>query len=167
MTLIEDNVGKRYKYCDSCEALLPEPGMFCVQCMIPEAADPNPQKDISFSQACSRISLLIIIFVLIVFYKMEINPLKFFKNLDTNNVPHKMPEDEDYKIYFNVNTGFAKVRDKPNSKTSTTLFVLTKGTQVEVLEKKGEWSRIRSKKNAGKKVLTGWLVSNLLDSEIK
>ena len=79
----------------------------------------------------------------------------------------KVVEDEEYRIFFKTNVSFTNLRDAPNTKTSTILFVLTQGTQVEILEKKGKWSKIRSKPGPKEPARTGWLASKLIDSEIK
>ena len=90
-----------------------------------------------------------------------------FLDSGTDEVSLQVAEDEDYEIFFKVNVSFANLRNKPNTKTSTILFVLTQGTQVEILEKKGKWSKIRSKPGPKELARTGWLASNLIDSEIK
>ena len=79
----------------------------------------------------------------------------------------QVAEDEDYKIFFKVNVSFANLRDAPNINTSTILWVLTRGTQVEILEKKGKWTKIRSIPRAKEPSFTGWVASVLLVSEIK
>jgi uncharacterized protein len=79
----------------------------------------------------------------------------------------KVAEDEDFKLFFKVKVSSANLRDKPNTKTSKIIFVLSKGTPVEVLGKKGNWSKIRSNPRSGEESQTGWLASKLLDSEIK
>ena len=79
----------------------------------------------------------------------------------------KVAEDEDFKLFFKVKVNFANLRDKPNIKTSKVIFVMSKGTPVEVLEKKGKWSKIRLNPKPGEEARTGWLASKLLDSEIK
>ena len=99
--------------------------------------------------------------------KLDINLLNLFQDLGTDEVTLQIAEDEDYEIFFKVNVSFANLRDKPNTKTSTILFVLGKGTQVEILEKKGKWSKIRSKPRPKEPTRTGWLASKLIDSEIK
>ena len=158
---------RRYQYCDSCGTLLPAPGFYCVQCDPPEHPDPDPEKDIAFPQAFLRIILLILIFIVVAVYKLEIDSTAFFQDLSPQEVPVKVAEDEDYQMVFKVNVSFVNLRDKPSTKTSTILFVLTQDTGVEVLEEKGKWSKIRSNPGPGEKSRTGWLVSRLLESEIK
>ncbi|MBT3921475.1 MAG: SH3 domain-containing protein [Nitrospina sp.] len=158
---------REYQYCDSCGTLLPAPGFYCIQCNPPEHPEPDPEKGMGFSQACLRIFLLVLVFVVVAVFKLGIDSTVLFQKMDEQEVPLKVAKDEDYKMVFKVNVSFANLRNEPNTKTSTILFVLTQGTEVEVLEKKGKWSKIRSKSNQKEKSRTGWLVNRLLDSEIK
>lgn len=157
----------RYQYCDSCGTLLPAPGFYCVICDPPQHPELDPDKGLDFSQACLRIALLTLIFLVVAVFKLEINLTSLFQDQSSHEAPLKVSEDEDYYIVYRVKVSFANLRDKPNAKTSTILFVLRQGTQVEVLEKKGKWSKIRSKPGSGEQARTGWLATRLLDSEIK
>ncbi len=157
----------RGQHCDTCGAILPAPGFFCAQCGPPSAPDIDTENGLSFFQACLRITLLTLIFIAVVMVKLEIDPATLFQNQEVKEPPLKIAEDEDYKIFFKVNVSFANLRDEPDTTTSTILFVLPKGTQVEVLDKKEGWSKIRSKPKSGEQARTGWLASKLLDSEIK
>jgi hypothetical protein len=158
---------RKYQYCDSCGTLLPAPGFYCVQCEPPEAPEPDPEKGMGFSQACLRIALLTLVFLILAVYKLEIDSTSLFQGLSTSEVPLKVAEDDDYYMVFKVNVSFANLRNEPNTKKSTILFVLTQGKEVEVLDKKGRWSKVRSKPGPGEQSRTGWIVSRLLDSEIK
>jgi hypothetical protein len=161
------NMKRKHQYCDVCGTLLPAPGYFCVQCDPPEPPNPDPEKGLNFSQAFLRISLLILIFIIVAVVRLEIDLQNLVPKEVASEAPLKVAEDEDFKLLFKVKVSFANLRDKPNSKTSKILFVLSKGTSVEVLEKKGKWSKIRSNPGPGEKARTGWLASKLLDSEIK
>ena len=161
------NIKREYQYCDTCGSLLPAPGFFCVKCDPPEPPEPDPEKGLDFSQTYLRIALLALIFMVVVVVKLEINPLSLFHDSSTDEIPLQVAEDKDYEMFFKVNVSFANLRDAPNTKTSTILFVLTQGTEVEILEKKGKWSKIRSKPKAKDSPRTGWLASKLIDSEIK
>ncbi len=154
-----------YKYCDTCGALLP--GFYCVQCDPPQSPDPDPEKGLNFSQTCARITLITLIFIVVAVVKLEINPLSLFQGSGSDEVPLEIAKDEDFELVFRVNVSFANLRDKPDMKTSTILFVLTRGTEVEVLEKKGKWSKIRSKPRLKEPRRIGWVGSKLIDSEIK
>ena len=161
------NTKRSYQYCDSCGTLLPAPGFFCVRCNPPEPPEPDPEKGLNVSQAYLRIALLTLVFIVIAVVKLEINPLNLFLDSGTDEVSLQVAEDEDYEIFFKVNVSFANLRNKPNTKTSTILFVLTQGTQVDILEKKGKWSKIRSKPGAKNPSRTGWMPSKLIDSYIE
>jgi hypothetical protein len=161
------NIKSKYQYCDVCLALLPAPGFFCVKCDPPEPPDPNPEKGLIVSQAFLRIVLLILVFIVVAIVRLEIDLQNLTPEEVASEAPHKIAEDEDFKLLFKVKVSFANLRDKPNTKTSKIIFVLSKGTQVEVLGKKGNWSKIRSNPRPGEESRTGWLVSRLLDSQIK
>ena len=161
------NMKRKHQYCDVCGTLLPAPGYFCVQCDPPEPPDPDPEKGLNFSQASLRIVLLILIFIVVAVVRLDIDLHKLIPEEVASEAPLKIAEDEDFKMFFKVKVSFANLRDKPNIKTSKILLVLPKGTSVEVLEKKGKWSKIRSNPVPGEEARTGWLASKLLDSEIK
>ena len=161
------NMKRKHQYCDVCGTLLPAPGYFCVQCDPPEPPDADPEKGLNFSQASLRIVLLILIFIVVAVVRLDIDLHILIPEEVASEAPLKIAEDEDFKMFFKVKVSFANLRDKPNIKTSKILFVLPKGTSVEVLEKKGKWSKIRSNPVPGEEARTGWLASKLLDSEIK
>ena len=161
------NLKRKHQYCDVCGTLLPAPGFFCVKCDPPEPPDPDPEKGLNVSQASLRIVLLILVFILVAVVRLEID----LQNLAPEEVASeellKVAEDEDFKLLFKVKANSANLRNKPSTKRSEIISVLSKATQVEVLEKKGRWSKIRSNPNQGEEALTGWIASKLLDSEIK
>ena len=159
------NMKSRYQYCDSCGSLLPAPGFYCVMCDPP--ALPEEEPGLNFFQTFLRIDLIALVFIAVAIFKLDINSVNLLPEQGIPEAPLKVAEDEDYKIFYKVNVSFANLRDHPNTKTSKILFVLTQGTQVEVLGKKGKWAKIRSKSKPGKKSRTGWLANRLLDSEIK
>jgi len=161
------NMKRKHQYCDVCGTLLPAPGFFCVQCDPPVPPDPDPEKGLNVSQASLRIVILILIFIAVAVVRLEIDLGNLVPQEVVSEVPLKVAEDEDFKLLFKVKVSFANLRDKPNTKTSKIIFVLSKDTSVEVLEKKGNWSKIRSNPKPGEKSRTGWLASKLLDSEIK
>ncbi len=161
------NMKRKHQYCDVCGTLLPAPGFFCVQCDPPEPPDSDPEKGLNLSQASLRIILLVLIFIVVAVVRLDIDLLNLVPEEVARETPLKVAEDEDFKLLFKVKVSFANLRDKPNTKTSKILFVLSKGTPVEVLEKKGKWSKIRSKPKPGEEARIGWLASKLLGSEIK
>ena len=161
------NIKRKHQYCHVCVALLPAPGFFCVKCDPPEPPDPDPEKGLVVSQAFLRIVLLILVFIVVAVVRLEIDLQNQAPEEVAGKAPLKVAEDEDFKLLFKVKVSSANLRDKPNTKTSKIIFVLSKGTQVEVLGEKGNWSKIRSNPRPGEESQTGWLVSNFLDSEIK
>ena len=161
------NLKRKHQYCDVCVTLLPAPGFFCIKCDPPEPPDPDPEKGLIASQASLRIVLLILVFIVVAVVRLEIDLQNLAPEEVASEASLKVAEDEDFKLLFKVKVSFANLRDKPNTKTSKIIFVLSKGTPVEVLEKKGNWSKIRSNPRPGEESRTGWLASKLLDSEIK
>ena len=161
------NLKRKHQYCDVCVTLLPAPGFFCVKCDPPEPPDPDPEKGLIASQASLRIVLLILVFIVVAVVRLEIDLQNLAPEEVASEASLKVAEDENFKLIFKVKVSIAKLHDKPNTKTSKIKFVLSKGTQVEVFGKKGNWSKIRSNPRPGEETRTGWLASKLLDSEIK
>ena len=85
-----------------------------------------------------------------------------------NETKLEIPDDEDFKLFYKINTGLANVRSLPNSKTSKIIATLPMDTQVEILhEMHRGWSKVKYKKEPGDKYKTGWIATKLLSSEIK
>jgi uncharacterized protein YgiM (DUF1202 family) len=82
-------------------------------------------------------------------------------------IPFKVSEDKDFKVFFKVNTKMANLRNLPNMKTSKIIGSLRMGDQVEVLGDDRVWSNVKLKPQAGEEAKTGWIATKLLDSEIK
>lgn len=158
---------RRQQYCDTCGTLLPAPGFYCVQCEPPIPPESDPEKGLDVFPASLRIALLTLVFIVVAVFKLEINLQNLFQKAVTAEVPLKVAEDKSFELFFKIKVSFANLRDKPSTKKGKILFILTQGTQVEVLEKKGKWSKIRSKPRDGEQVETGWVSNKLLHSEIK
>ena len=161
------NLKRKHQYCDVCVTLLPAPGFFCIKCDPPEPPDPDPEKGLIASQASLRIVLLVLVFIVVAVVKLEIDFQNLASGEKASEVPLKVLEDKDFKLLFKVKVISANLRNIPNTKGSKIISVLSKGTPVEVLEKKDRWSKIRSNTNPEEEPLTGWIASKLLDSEIK
>jgi hypothetical protein len=161
------NMKRKHQYCDVCGTLLPAPGFFCILCEPPESPERDTEKGLNTSQTFIRIALLTLIFIVVVVVKLEID----LQNLNPQEVASESPlivvEDEDFKLVFQVKVKLANLRDKPNTKTSKILSRLTKGTPVEILNKTGQWSKIKTKPRTGEQSRVGWIGSKLLDSEIE
>ena len=157
---------RKYLYCDSCNSLLPAPGYYCVQCEPPQGPESDSEGELKFSKAMLRISLLTLLFLVIAVFKLEIKMMDVFSS-SAQETPMKVAEDEDFKIFFKVNTGLVNLRSLPNMKTSKIPGSLVMGAQVEVLGAERGWSKIKLKPQAGEEPKTGWIVTKLLDSEIK
>jgi len=156
----------KYLYCDSCNSLLPASGLFCVQCDPPEGPILVPEGELTFPQAMLRIALLILLFLTIAIFKLDINVIEVLSN-NQDETKIKVTEDEDFKIVFKVNAVMANIRSLPNIKTSTIIDKIPKSTQVMVNGVEGDWSRIKYRAEIGANFKTGWIATRLLDSEIK
>ena len=157
---------RKYLYCDSCSSLLPAPGYYCVQCEPPQGPGSDSEGDLKFSQAMLRICLLTLLFLVIVFYKLDVNLMDGFSS-SVQEIPFKVSEDKDFKVFFKVNTRMVNLRNLPNMKTSKIIGSLRMGDQVEVLGVDRVWSNVKLEPHPGKEVKTGWIATKLLDSEIK
>ena len=156
---------QKYLYCDSCNSLLPAPGFYCVKCEPPKGPASNLENQLPLSQAMLRISLLIILFLAILVFKLDLN-VKEALIPQQGNTKIKVAEDEDFKLFFKVNTGLVNIRSLPNMKTSKIIGTITQGKQVEILGTKGKWSKVKYKEESGANK-SGWIATKFLDSEIK
>tara|TARA_B100000686_G_C16372570_1_gene753318 strand:+ start:115 stop:633 length:519 start_codon:yes stop_codon:yes gene_type:complete len=164
---LRDESERKYFYCDTCNSLLPPPGYFCAQCEPPCGPDLNVENELTFSQAILRIILLTLLFMVVAKFQLDINIWDgpTFGQQETKLI---IAEDEDFKLFYRINTGLANVRSLPNSKTSEIIATLPMDTQVEILhEMHRGWSKVRYKKEPGDKYKTGWIATKLLSSEIK
>ncbi|MZH04187.1 MAG: SH3 domain-containing protein [Nitrospinae bacterium] len=161
-----DEPEHKYLYCDSCNSLLPEPGFYCVKCEPPKGPDSFSEADLTFSQAMLRIALLTLLFVVIAVFRLDIDMGQVVSS-GSKETPLKIAVDEDFKIFFKVNTGLANLRSLPNVKSSKIIDTISLGTQVEVVGTERGWSKVIYKPGPGVKAKTGWIATKLLDSEIK
>jgi hypothetical protein len=157
---------RKYLYCDSCNSLLPAPGYYCVQCEPPQGPESDSAGDLKLSQAILRISLLTLLFLVIAVFKLDIKLADVFSS-SPQEIPLKVSEDEDFKVFFKVNTGMVNLRSLPNMKTSKIIGSLRMGDQVEVLGVERVWSKVKLKPLSVEESKTGWIATKLLDSEIK
>jgi hypothetical protein len=157
---------RKYLYCDSCTSLLPAPGYYCVQCEPPQGPELESQGELKLSQAMLRISLLTLMFLIVAVFKLDIN-LKDFFSSSIQVTPLKVTEDEDFKVFFKVNTRVANMRNLPNMKNSKIIDSLKMGVKVEVLGAERGWSKVKLKPQVGEGTKIGWIATKLLDSEIK
>ena len=157
---------RKFLYCDSCNSLLPAPGYYCVQCEPPQGPGSDCEGDLKFSQAMLRICLLTLLFLVIVFYKLDVK-LMDSSSSSVQEIPLKVSEDKDFKVFFKVNTKMVNLRNLPKMKTSKIIGSLRMGDQVELLGVDRVWSNVKLKPQAGEEAKTGWIATKLLDSEIK
>ena len=157
---------RKYLYCDSCNSLLPAPGYYCVQCEPPQGPGSDSEGELKFSQAMLRISLLTLLFLVIAFYKLDLKLMNGF-SFSVQEIPLKVSEDKDFKVFFKVNRKIVNLRNLPKMKTSKIIGSLRMGDQVELLGVDRVWSNVKLKPQAGEEPKIGWIATKLLDSEIK
>jgi hypothetical protein len=157
---------RKYLYCDTCNSLLPAPGYYCVQCEPPQGPELESQGELKFSHAMLRVSLLTLMFLIVAVFKLDIKFKDFFSSIE-QETPLITVEDEDFKVFFKVNTRLANLRGLPNMKNSKIIDTLKMGDQVEVLGAESGWSKVKLKPQAGEGTKIGWIATKLLESEIK
>ena len=137
-----------------------------MRCEPPEGPELESQGELKFSQAMLRISLLTLMFLIVAVIKLDIKLKDVFLS-SVKETPFKVADDKDFKVFFKVNTRLANLRSLPNMKNSKIIDSLKMGVQVEVLETKNEWSKVKFKPQVGEGTKIGWIATKLLDSEIK
>lgn len=153
---IEDrSKGVTASNCFICQAPLPPKALFCPNCGPPAPAEEDPEEGISFGQAFARIFLLVLLFGVIAVYKLDISVTQMIKETFTGTQPvpaatETLEEEEpDFKTIYVVNVSAANVRDKGSMEGSKILFVLERGSEVEILERGEEWSKIKIGEGSG------------------
>ena len=161
-----ENLEHKDLYCDACNSPIPRPGFFCVQCGPPEGPVAVLERELTFFKMILRITLLILLFIMIAVFKLDINLLEVLpKNQDIEQM--NVAGDEDFKIIFKVNAAVANIRNIPNIKSSKIIDSIPVGTQVNVNGVEGDWSKIKYRSGPKANFNTGWIATRLLDSEIK
>ena len=137
-----------------------------MQCEPPKGPESDSEGDLKFSQAMLRICLLTLLFLVIAFYKLDVKLMDSFSS-SVQEIPFKVSEDKDFKVFFKVNTKMANLRNLPKMKNSKIIGSLRMGDQVELLGVDRVWSNVKLKPQAGEEPKIGWIATKLLDSEIK
>ena len=153
-------------YCGACNSPIPPPGFFCVKCGPPEGPISVVEGELTFLKMILRSTLLILLFIIIAVFKLDIDILEVLPN-NQNIEQINVAEDEDFKIIFKVNAAVANIRNIPNIKSSKIIDSIPVGTQVNVNGVEGDWSKIKYRSGPKGNLNTGWIATRLLDSEIK
>tara|TARA_Y100001936_G_scaffold201426_1_gene203634 strand:+ start:52 stop:567 length:516 start_codon:yes stop_codon:yes gene_type:complete len=166
LKIFRENPEDKDLYCGACNSPIPPPGFFCVQCGPPEGPVVVVKGELTFLKMILRSTLLILLFIIIAVFKLDINILGVLpKNQDIEQM--NVAEDEDFKIIFKVNAAIANIRNIPNIKSSKIIDSIPRGTQVNVNGVEGDWSKIKYRPGPKGNHNTGWIATRLLDSEIK
>ena len=153
-------------YCNTCNSIMPPPGFFCIQCGPPDGPVAVTEGELTFSKMILRVTLLILLFLLVAIFKLDINMMEVL-SINQGETQIKVPKDEDFKIIFKINTGLANIRNLPNMKTGKIIDSIPIGTQVMVNGIQGNWSKIKYSPELNGNQKTGWIATRFLDSEIK
>ena len=163
---IGENPENKDIYCGTCSSRIPSPGFFCIQCGPPEGPVEAIEGELTFSKMILRVTLLILLFLIIAVFKLDINMTEVL-SINHDEKQMEVADDDDFKIIFKVNTGLANIRNLPNMQTSKIIDSIPIGTQVMVNGIEGGWSKIKYSHELNDNLKTGWIATRLLDSEIK
>ena len=166
LTSFRENPEYKNLYCGTCNSLVPPPGFFCIQCGAPEGPVAVIEGELTFLKTILRITLLILLFLIIAVFKLDINMIEVLQ-INEDEKQMRIAEDEDFKIFFKVNAAVANIRNLPNMKTSKIIDSVPIGTQVNVNGVEGDWSKIKYRSGSNGNLNEGWIATRLLDSEVK
>ena len=150
-------------YCISCNQSLKPGAAFCEHCGPPTLPGDIPESGMTFGQAFKKISLLTLVFLVLVAYKLDWNFQVFFNSGPPTLQPEKageVPQDDDYQLFHYVNVPLANIREKPDKK-SKIITGAGKGERLIILEKGEHWTQVDL---GGKK---GWIATHLLSTSIE
>ena len=165
LKIIGETTENKDIYCDTCSSLIPPPGFFCIQWGPPEGPVAAIEGELTFSKMILRVTLLILLFLIIAVFKLDINMTEVL-SINHDEKQMEVADDDDFKIIFKVNTGLANIRNLPNMQTSKIIDSIPIGTQVMVNGIEGGWSKIKYSHELNDNLKTVWISTRLLDSEI-
>ena len=152
-------------YCAVCNGPLPSGSIFCSDCDPPLPPGKEPEETgLSFGQALLRIGVLVILFALIAFSKLDISFDRLLAEkqmkgeLETLSVDEQ-PKDGDFLTVHIVIAPLVNIRSEP-SMDGKIILVAEQGMDIELIEGSEDWSKVRV---LGK---TGWIFNELFKSEI-
>ncbi len=160
--------GRDVDICSVCNTVIRPSRIFCEGCGPPKLPPEEVPEGIGFWQTSFRVTLVVLVFSGLVFYKFQ---PETFTSLDTlvTKIKSKIPatreetataNEPDFKLVHKVNVDRANVRAEASSK-SEVIEVLNKGQVVQMIRKTEAWSQIQL---SGKK---GWIATRLLDSKVE
>lgn len=100
---MEDDKAYIEEYCTACHKPLPPNSLFCSHCGPPQPPPRVPEGGITFSQAGTRIAVIVTVFLVIVAFKASFDWKNMFSGSAEEIVdPKDRPQDEDYKVVHYV-----------------------------------------------------------------
>ena len=152
-------------FCSVCGAkILPEK-IFCFECGPPDPLKKAPEETgISLEQAFVRIAGLLFLFVCVALVKFYVSTDDFSladKDREVqSSINGKKIQDDAFELIHTVIPSSANVRSKP-SKDGRVITIVEEGMNLNLIEKKGGWTKIRVFEK------TGWIASRLIKSEVQ
>jgi hypothetical protein len=144
--------------CDTCGEIILQGQLFCSHCSPPKSSPKPLSKSITGLQALVKISLLTVLFVSFVVYKLDQDFVeKKDKTFPTQQIKLESHEEELKPIHL-IGVKMANVREKPNGKI---LMVLNEGEIIEVMSNDGGWFEIKAHDKSG------WISENLVKTRLE
>tara|TARA_B100000470_G_C19629022_1_gene318987 strand:- start:82 stop:594 length:513 start_codon:yes stop_codon:yes gene_type:complete len=151
--------------CSVCGAKILPKKIFCFECGPPDPLKKEPEETgISLEQAVVRIAGLVFLFVCVALVKFYVSTDDFsLADKDRKvqlSINGKKIQDDAFELIHTVIPSSANVRSKP-SKDGRVIAIVEKGMNLNPIEKKEGWTKIRVFEK------TGWIASRLIKSEVQ
>ena len=151
--------------CSVCGAKILPKKIFCFECGPPDPLKKEPEETgISLEQAVVRIAGLVFLFVCVALVKFYVSTDDFSladKDREVqSSINGKKVQGDAFELIHTVIPSSANVRSKP-SKDGRVIAIVEKGMNLNPIEKKEGWTKIRVFEK------TGWIASRLIKSEVQ
>ena len=164
---VESNYREPPEPCSVCGEPMRRRDLYCSRCGPPENPDEIPDDGLTGWQTLNRITLIVVLFLSLVFNKLDVK-LDFLDKIfgvfsvfdEAVEAPVSRPADSNLKVFLVVNVFQANVRKEP-SLESTVIAIAEKNTEVRVIDRKGDWARILIRDK------NGWIASQFLTAKAK
>ena len=113
-------INKRILYCAICDTRLSPGEVFCPKCDPPLPPGEEPEEiGISFSQALLRIGILVALFVVVAFGRLDISFDRLFLGKQIKGemeilAENEKPQDKDFQTVHTIVVPLANIRSKPS-----------------------------------------------------
>ena len=157
---------KPTSFCSVCGVKILPKSIFCFECGPPDLPTKEPEEiGISLKQAVMRIAGLMFLFVCVALVKLDVftDDLVSLADKDRevqSSINGKKVQGDAFELIHTVIPSSANVRSKP-SKDGRVIAIVEKGMNLNPIEKKEGWTKIRVFEK------TGWIASGLIKSEVQ